>query len=184
MRLSAPDQRPWHLHSQRNDIKSSSSTFVVHNVVNPSIHWVSPQIRSVDSGSRQPVSKIRMEPLSSKQAACCRDKTLSMVHDVTIDVLTYCNHARDLCNTITHYLPSLQLIESYWWKGMASDVSEYCKRCQRVNNRLGRAKVELHPIPVTDVWKQIGIDLIGKLYMYILGLVFGVIGSFITPAFF
>ena len=113
-----------------------------------------------------------------------RDKTLSMVHDVTIDVLIYCNHARDLCNTITHYLPSLQLIESYWWKGMASDVSEYCKRCQRVKNRLGRAKVELHPIPVTDVWKQIGIDLIGKFYMYILGLVFGVIGSFITPAFF
>ena len=49
---------------------------------------------------------------------------------------------------------------------MGSDVSDYCKRCdtcQRVNNRLGRAKAELHPLPVTDVWKQIGIDLIGKL---------------------
>ena len=70
---------------------------------------------------------------------------------------------------------------------MASDVSEHCKRCdtcQRVNNRLGRAKAELHLIPVTDVWKQIGIDLIGMFYMYTLGLVFGVIGSFITPAFF
>lgn len=62
-------------------------------------------------------------------------------------------------------MPSLQLAESYWWKGMANDVSGYCKKCdvcQRVNNRLGRAKAELHPIPVTDVWKQIGIDLIGK----------------------
>jgi len=63
---------------------------------------------------------------------------------------------------------------------MANDVSEYCKRCdtcQRVNNRLGRARAELHPIPVTDVWKQIGIDLIGMLieiplYMTVL-LAFG-----------
>jgi hypothetical protein len=31
-----------------------------------------------------------------------------------------------------------------------------------VNNRLGKTKAELHPIPVAgDVWKQIGIDLIG-----------------------
>ena len=48
---------------------------------------------------------------------------------------------------------------------MGNDVAEYCKRCdvcQRVNSRLGKAKAELHPIPVTDVWKQIGIDLIGK----------------------
>ena len=37
--------------------------------------------------------------------------------------------------------------------------------CQRVNNRLGRAKAELHPIPVTDVWKRIGIDLIGMFQM-------------------
>ena len=30
-----------------------------------------------------------------------------------------------------------------------------------MNSRLGIVKAELHPIPVTDVWKQIGIDLIG-----------------------
>ena len=42
----SPDQRPWHLHSQRNDIKSSSCTFVVHNMADPPIHWVSPQINS------------------------------------------------------------------------------------------------------------------------------------------
>ena len=53
---------------------------------------------------------------------------------------------------------------------MASDVSEFCKKCdtcQRVNNRLGKAKAELHPIPLTDVWRQIGIDLIGR-YNYTL----------------
>lgn len=47
---------------------------------------------------------------------------------------------------------------------MGVEVAEYCKQCdvcQRVNNRLGRSKEELHPIPVTSVWNQIGIDLIG-----------------------
>ena len=47
---------------------------------------------------------------------------------------------------------------------MANDVSDYCKKCntcQHVNTRLGRAKAELHPIPITRVWNQIGIDLIG-----------------------
>ena len=59
----------------------------------------------------------------------------------------------------------MQLASSYWWKGMVNSVAQFCKKCdtcQRVNNGLGKAKAELHPIPVTDVWKQIGIDLIGK----------------------
>lgn len=48
---------------------------------------------------------------------------------------------------------------------MLHDVMEYCRRCdvcQRVNNRLGKDKAELHLIPVTSVWDQLGIDLIGK----------------------
>ena len=46
---------------------------------------------------------------------------------------------------------------------MVRNVTEYCSRCdtcQRGNNRLSKVKAELHPIPVTDVWKHIGIDLI------------------------
>ena len=36
--------------------------------------------------------------------------------------------------------------------------------CQRVNNRIGKVRAELHPIPVSkEVWKQIGIDIIAKL---------------------
>ena len=57
-------------------------------------------------------------------------------------------------------------LSTYWWKGMANDVSECCKpcdTCQRVNNRLEAE--ELHPIPVTDVWKQIGMDLISMFQM-------------------
>ena len=53
---------------------------------------------------------------------------------------------------------------------MVRDVSEYCGRCdtcQRGNYRRNKVKAELHPIPVTDVWKQIEIDLIGMLYMCI-----------------
>lgn len=51
---------------------------------------------------------------------------------------------------------------------MGGDVADYCKKCdvcQRVNNRLGRTKAELHPIPVTAVWDQIGIDLIGTIIL-------------------
>ena len=51
---------------------------------------------------------------------------------------------------------------------MVRDVSKYCGRCdtcQRGNHCLSKVKAELHPIPVTDVWKQIEIDLIGMLYM-------------------
>lgn len=54
---------------------------------------------------------------------------------------------------------------------MVGDVADYCKKCdtcQRVNNRLGRTKAELHPIPVTAVWDQIGIDLIGKAILSML----------------
>ena len=49
---------------------------------------------------------------------------------------------------------------------MGCDVADYCKKCdvcQRENNKLGRSKAELHPIPVTAVWDQIGIDLIGTI---------------------
>jgi len=50
---------------------------------------------------------------------------------------------------------------------MTEDVINHCRscdKCQRVNNRLGKAKAELHPIPVTAVWKTIGIDLIGTTF--------------------
>ena len=49
---------------------------------------------------------------------------------------------------------------------MTNDVHEYCKSCdtcQRTNHKMTKQRPELHPIPVTDVWKQIGIDLVGPL---------------------
>ena len=39
-----------------------------------------------------------------------------------------------------------------------SDVKEYvstCDVCQRVDGKLGKQHAELHPIPVSDVWKQV-----------------------------
>ena len=66
------------------------------------------------------------------------------------------------------FLMLLQIGQTYWWKGLNKDVNEYCGRCdvcQRVNAKLEGKKPELHPIPVpSQVWSQIGIDLIG---MYI-----------------
>ena len=49
---------------------------------------------------------------------------------------------------------------------MTKDVAEFCRKCetcQRVNSKFDKQQPELHPIPVSDVWKRIGIDLIGPL---------------------
>ena len=46
-----------------------------------------------------------------------------------------------------------------------STAGDVIYTCQRGNHHLSKVMAELHPIPVTDVWKQIGIDLIGMLYM-------------------
>ena len=49
---------------------------------------------------------------------------------------------------------------------MANDVQlccNSCDTCQRVNSRMPKQRPELHPIPVTDVWNQIGIDIVGPL---------------------
>ena len=49
---------------------------------------------------------------------------------------------------------------------MAKDIQQFCRSCdvcQRVNPKMSRQRPELHPIPVTDVWNHIGIDLVGPL---------------------
>ena len=57
----------------------------------------------------------------------------------------------------------------YYWKGLLQDVNvgnyiKKCDVCQRVNNRIGKVRAELHPVPVSkEVWKQIGIDIIGNI---------------------
>ena len=82
-----------------------------------------------------------------------RDKTLRKVLHVLC-----CQSDIYLYIIITYILH----LQTYWWKGIANDVAEYCKRCdvcQHINSRLGKAKAELHPIPVTNVWKQIGIGM-------------------------
>ena len=60
----------------------------------------------------------------------------------------------------------MQITQSYYWRGMAKDTQEFCKSCdicQRVNRRLSKQRPELHPIPVTDIWNHIGVDLVGPL---------------------
>ena len=48
-----------------------------------------------------------------------------------------------------------------------STVGDVIYTCQRGNHHLSKVMAELHPISVTDVWKQIGIDLIGMLYIHV-----------------
>ena len=51
-----------------------------------------------------------------------------------------------------------KISERFYWQGMMNDVKEYvstCDVCQRVDGKLGKQHAELHPIPVSDVWKQV-----------------------------
>ena len=51
-----------------------------------------------------------------------------------------------------------KISERFYWQGMMKDVKEYvssCDVCQRVDGKLGKQHAELHPIPVSDVWKQV-----------------------------
>ena len=51
-----------------------------------------------------------------------------------------------------------KISERFYWQGLMSDVKEYvstCDVCQRVDGKLGKQHAELHPIPVSDVWKQV-----------------------------
>ena len=57
-------------------------------------------------------------------------------------------------------------MEDFYWKGIHTDVSEFCKhcdKCQRTNQVLHKPLAQLHPISVTKVWHRVGIDLIGPL---------------------
>lgn len=63
---------------------------------------------------------------------------------------------------------TLQKVSSrYFWKNLYSDVREYvnsCDKCQRTNAKLQKQAGQLHPIKVQpQVWKRVGIDLIGPL---------------------
>ena len=46
---------------------------------------------------------------------------------------------------------------------MSNSTATRGDTCQRVNPRMPKQRPELHPIPVTDVWNQIGIDIVGPL---------------------
>ena len=51
-----------------------------------------------------------------------------------------------------------KLKKRYYWKGMFGDVQDFilkCTPCQRTNKLPSATKPELHPIPVTAVWKQV-----------------------------
>ena len=53
-----------------------------------------------------------------------------------------------------------KISERFYWNGVMNDVKQFvpsCDVCQRVDGELGKQHAELHPIPVTDVWKQVSI---------------------------
>ena len=60
----------------------------------------------------------------------------------------------------------LQIADEFYWKGLHADVRQLCQhrdKCQRTNPQLQKPRAELHPIPVTEAWHRVGIDLVGPL---------------------
>ena len=55
----------------------------------------------------------------------------------------------------------------YFWKNMTNDIRQYvwsCDTCQKSNFKLKKYVGVLHPIRVDgQVWKRIGIDMVGPL---------------------
>ncbi|XP_030840557.1 uncharacterized protein LOC100889000 isoform X3 [Strongylocentrotus purpuratus] len=57
------------------------------------------------------------------------------------------------------------VLQRFYWPGISHDVAQYikcCVPCQKAAPSI-KHKQPLHPIPVTGVWDQIGVDLIGPL---------------------
>ena len=60
-----------------------------------------------------------------------------------------------------------KICSRFYWRDMTKHIKEYvntCEQCQKANPKMIKETAVLHPIPVkTEVWHQIGIDLVGPL---------------------
>ena len=60
-----------------------------------------------------------------------------------------------------------QIYSHFYWRDMTKHIKEYvntCEQCQKANPKMIKETAVLHPIPIkTEVWHQIGIDLVGPL---------------------
>ncbi|KAG9508436.1 Ty3b-i, partial [Fragariocoptes setiger] len=57
-------------------------------------------------------------------------------------------------------------LDQFWWPSMAKDVSKYvqsCKTCQEHKVPKGPPPGHLHPIPVSRLFEQVHIDIIGPI---------------------
>ncbi|KAL5477308.1 hypothetical protein EMCRGX_G024090 [Ephydatia muelleri] len=82
-------------------------------------------------------------------------------------ILNAC-HALPTGGHLGHDKTYNKVADRYHWKCMYKDIEAYirtCEACQKTNDvKFMKATAPLHPIPVPqEVWKQVGIDLIGPL---------------------
>lgn len=55
------------------------------------------------------------------------------------------------------------LRQKYWWKGMRSDVRQYCQSCLTCASRKGPNRAQhpfLNPIPVGNAFEMVGVDVL------------------------
>lgn len=63
---------------------------------------------------------------------------------------------------------TLKKLKSYWWPGIASDVTRFvrgCDICQRFKGIRGPPPGKLHSIPVSRLLERIHIDIVGEIHL-------------------
>lgn len=85
----------------------------------------------------------------------CREAILKVAHDIPMGGHLGIQKTRG------------RILENFYWPGIFSDVSKYCRSCgicQKTTGRKDATKAPLHPLPIIDVpFKRIGMDLVGPL---------------------
>ncbi|KAJ8023192.1 hypothetical protein HOLleu_38300 [Holothuria leucospilota] len=85
----------------------------------------------------------------------CREAILKVAHDIPMGGHLGIQKTRE------------RILENFYWPGIFSDVSKYCRSCgicQKTTGRKDATKAPLHPLPIIDVpFKRIGMDLVGPL---------------------
>lgn len=62
---------------------------------------------------------------------------------------------------------TLKKLRSYWWEGMTKDAINHvrtCELCQKFKNPVGPKVGKLHPIPVSQLFERLHIDIIGLMH--------------------
>lgn len=93
------------------------------------------------------------------------DKRLAVPHDHRHSLLELA-HDDQVYGGHLGNRKTIRKLKQFWWPRMTSDVKEYikyCQVCQRYKEPKGPAPGLLHPIPVSRLFEQVHLDIVGPI---------------------